>query len=288
MSLNATYNPTPGCHCEPCEAKRSRKRVLSKLRKMGVGPGTVSSEEKQEASERLLELYGAGMSTQVMWDRAGLSTRLIGQIRENALTRMGRPTYDKIMRLDATLTAADFPGKHGGPLTDPTAATRMIQALAARGFTMRWMAVQMGCASSWVFNVAKGSHEYIARKNNAKVKALYRTYAGADPAECGVDVRGITRVMNLAQERSWAPPACWDGDSIGDPAAFAQWTGHCGTMKGYNIHRRDSIPFCNPCREAEKERRGSTTEVDTDPDDPGFHQGDGVRSHDDEQLLLQG
>jgi hypothetical protein len=56
---------------------------------------------------------------------------------------------------------------------------------------------------------------------------------------------------NRARQHEWAPPAAWDGIDMSDPNAFPDFTGHCGTPKGYQAHRGSGIPACRPCKDAE-------------------------------------
>ena len=59
--------------------------------------------------------------------------------------------------------------------------------------------------------------------------------------------------MNLyviARRNGWAPPGAWDDDQIDDPQAHPEWTGECGTDRGYWVHRRQQLPMCTRCETA--------------------------------------
>src|SRR5690606_40281199 len=52
--------------------------------------------------------------------------------------------------------------------------------------------------------------------------------------------------------------------SIDDPDAFPEWTGACGTVHGRQVHMREKIPMCDPCRKAHAERAAELKEYTFD------------------------
>ncbi|MCZ0974983.1 hypothetical protein O1L55_34520 [Streptomyces albulus] len=40
---------------------------------------------------------------------------------------------------------------------------------------------------------------------------------------------------------------------LDDPAAIPEWTGCCGTDRGYHLHRAEHLPMCSPCQGAHED-----------------------------------
>ncbi|WP_146132520.1 helix-turn-helix domain-containing protein [Streptomyces solincola] len=140
---------------------------------------------------------------------------------------------------------------------DPIGSQRRAQALVALGFTGPVLAVELGfnghVPNFWRFFQAT----VINATRRDRIAAGYTKLQYADPADFGVDNQRAARLRNIAKERAWAPPSCWDSDTIDDPEAIPEWTGACGTPRGRYIHERDKIrPVCKPCARAAREAAG--------------------------------
>lgn len=130
---------------------------------------------------------------------------------------------------------------------------RRVQALAAAGYPL-------GRLSNWV-----GVSEYrltlvlnsptVPVVTARLVASLFNRLALTDPTQHGISPHSVSRAKARAAAAGWAPEAAWDDDTIDDPAAIAQWTGHCGTARGVDLHARHDIPLCPPCRAALERRR---------------------------------
>jgi hypothetical protein len=81
----------------------------------------------------------------------------------------------------------------------------------------------------------------------ANVAAAYDRLWNQDPRQHGVCIGTYKKVRTLAQANGWAPPGAWDDDIIDDPAAAPDWTGHCGTDRGWWMHSINDIPVCARC-----------------------------------------
>ncbi|MEU6707865.1 helix-turn-helix domain-containing protein [Streptomyces wuyuanensis] len=91
---------------------------------------------------------------------------------------------------------------------------------------------------------------------------LYDKYQHVDPRDVGRDERWIKAAKTRAVQHGFAPPWCWDEDTIDDPNAIPEWTGACGTARGYAIHQRDGIPLCRACREIRRKKDGEAQVLD--------------------------
>jgi hypothetical protein len=87
------------------------------------------------------------------------------------------------------------------------------------------------------------------------VANVYNRLSCADPATHGVDPVSVRHTKARAAAARWAPVGAWDDDTIDDPAAIAEWTGHCGKARGVDLHERHGIPLCPPCQAALYRRR---------------------------------
>ncbi len=142
-------------------------------------------------------------------------------------------------------------------------ARRRVRALCALGFPYRFIGEALGYSTyqhANAFAVGNVGREYVHHSFHLKVAEVYDKYADTDPLSFGVPQRSVTLSRRLASEASWAPPSCWDDDTIGDPDAFPEWTGKCGSPYGYYLHREHGIFLtkggsvrCVPCREAKAE-----------------------------------
>jgi hypothetical protein len=131
---------------------------------------------------------------------------------------------------------------------DPTGTRRRAHALIALGWPQQHLATHLGMTLS-NFSTMLSRPNVLVRRALA-VRAMYNTLWNADPAEQGASLAGITRARRRAAANGWAPVGAWDDDTIDDPAAHPDWTGHCGTWEGYVAHQTYKIPYCQPCREA--------------------------------------
>ncbi|MFC9949227.1 hypothetical protein ACFVIN_01440 [Streptomyces prasinus] len=140
------------------------------------------------------------------------------------------------------------------PETVPAAGTiRRLQALAVAGWPQRRLAREAGLAVSSLAGLMKADIVPVATAR--AVAAVYARYSGASPGLCGVSHLHARAARDRAATAGWAPAAAWDDDTIDDPAAIPQWTGHCGTTRGADLHARYDMPLCPPCEAALYRRR---------------------------------
>lgn len=226
-----------------------------KMRDLGR-PARITAAEIELCKAHVRLLAQAGMTSSAINRRieaSGGGYRFVEWAREPGGRGMNRTTYDKLMAIPVKIEARDFPGKHGGPRTDPTGSRRKLQALAARGFAFTWMAEQMNTVPPVVVKIVHDDVARISRKTHAKVSALYRAYHDKDPAPVSVHQHAaITQQKMRASRKGWAPPTAWDDDTIDNPATIAQWTGKCGMPSGPRVHEEHGIPLCGPCRIVQK------------------------------------
>ena len=133
--------------------------------------------------------------------------------------------------------------------TDGTGTRRRLQALVAAGWPQTHLAKQLGMHRA---NFGKTLHSArVLVATERAVRDLYDELWNLDPREHGVATRYYDQARAIAHTNRWAPVGAWDDDTIDQPDAFPDWTGHCGTPKGARAHYNHHIlPVCAPCKDA--------------------------------------
>lgn len=227
-----------------------------KLRKMGK-PVRVFEWEFRQAVDRVNEAREVyGMSD------IGISRAVGGRInyslfikwRTGVCKTMTREKYNLVMGM-----RMERPKPRGhaikkkvatGAGVDPAGTVRRLQALQADGFTTAYIGDQLGIGPKSVSALCRGESGYCLASTRDDVAVMYDKLEGVDAAsELGVHTAKAIR--NRSLKKGWAPRICWDPDTIDDPEAFPEWTGACGTVAGWRIHKMHRIPMCQPCLDAE-------------------------------------
>ncbi|MET7390792.1 hypothetical protein ACFYPT_39245 [Streptomyces sp. NPDC005529] len=214
----------------------------------------------QKAQDHVRKLYfEGGMSAEQMHQQCGVSLNIIiSVIRGHRGKRSnGRPTPIVAMRrttLDRLMSVHYEPpllSKHGaGARVRPVPTLRRLQALIAKGYNLNWLGHQHDAVTgqhlSALTTQIKGRRFIMATTAQA-IAELYAKYHNVDPAHVGISEGQIARAQLSARRRGYAPPSCWDGDTIDNSHALPEWTGACGTPEGYLIHKREHLPVCAAC-----------------------------------------
>lgn len=187
--------------------------------------------------------HDAGMTHKQMGEQVGIDKSTVHGIMSGQVKTVHRKTYDKVRRL--RITGAEPVGsgrtRHSGAITSPDGTLRRLRALVGRGFPVKILAEMLDIPRSDLRIVVSEGRKRVYTTTAADVRRLYEKLQDADPADYGVTPRWIAHNKERATAEGWAPPICWDDDTIDDPDAFAEWTGECGTVTGYNLHRKHEI-----------------------------------------------
>lgn len=165
-------------------------------------------------------------------EAAGIGPRTVGEL-------FGRE------RVHATTARAILSVPIGPPPAPPrnidaTGTRRRLQALAAIGWEFTALAPRFNITLFALRRIANGDMQLVRSTTAADVAREYK--------ELSEKPGGSARARNLARKKEWAPPATWD--DIDDPQAHPEWTGHCGTDRGWWTHSAQKIPACPPCEAA--------------------------------------
>ncbi|KAB1979259.1 hypothetical protein [Streptomyces triticiradicis] len=217
------------CKCEPCLVERRRYKKHDNASRQLGRPGHVDATQ---ARERLLLLKQT-----VGWNdlaaAIGGSAANLRDIAFGRRLRIKRTTHHRIMQISATPS--------GGQYIDATGSARRLRALQAIGHTTYTIADVSNTSRSLIVPILDGRGS-VRRVVAERIEAAYR--------ELSKTPGSAARSMNRAKREGWAPPAAWDDELIDDPNAAPDWTGCCGTDRGYWMHKRQQLPLCERCKQA--------------------------------------
>ncbi|WP_432008669.1 hypothetical protein [Streptomyces bacillaris] len=135
---------------------------------------------------------------------------------------------------------------------DATGTRRRMQALAALGWIAPAVHQRINFVNVRTIANLKSREQVTARLARA-VRDFYRQVCGSPAEKYGVPTAAAKQARTVAKRNRWADPSAWDDDTIDDPDARPEWTGCCGTDRGWWTHRQQDIPTCEACDQAHAE-----------------------------------
>ncbi|MFJ3977832.1 hypothetical protein [Streptomyces sp. NPDC090021] len=264
----ATYTPRAAMSAE----HRARERREAKRRRILTDRGTPSRTRNIADIQRHVRhlYYAGGMSSQAIAERSGVGRHTVMQLITGHRTVGGeitevscmlRSTIEKLwsVRLDPS------PEPSGrGARIPPLGTRRRLQALNALGYDFVWMAERLGISPGNLHAMVTSSRSrsFVYASTARRVADLYAAYQHVDPALAGRSAWHVSTARTRARRAGYAPPCCWDDETIDLPTAQPEWTGACGTPRGYGIHLRERIPVCPRCRAARRQGPVSAAPAD--------------------------
>jgi lambda repressor-like predicted transcriptional regulator len=223
--------------CRQPECSDAHYRYMSRLR-LDHARGNRRRVPSAPASDHVQALSQAGWSLGQIAAAAHCQPRTISDL----LARRYPTTHGDIANriLATTITISTAPSRTH---TDATGTIRRVQALMAIGHTMLSVANAIGMAPTALSNVSNGKHPTVTIATALATADLYKRWANTPGTN--------NRARNRAAHHGWPPPAAWD--DIDNPHARPDWTGHCGTDRGWNVHRITGIPVCPRCETAHQQ-----------------------------------
>lgn len=208
-------------------------------------PLHILPDEMAELVAHVKVLRAAGMSYAAIAQAAGHGTAetSVSKIDRGQVAVCHRDTYNRIM----PVRPFSVQGFRTGRRLSPLGMKRRLRALVAAGFGYNVLGDVMGVSLQAVYQLVSNSRDAHS-STIERVALVYGKLQHADPFDYGATKMGVSRAKGVAKRNNWAPPECWDPDTIDDPAAFPQWTGQCGTWIGARAHHREGIPMCEACR----------------------------------------
>ncbi|MEV6737930.1 hypothetical protein AB0N14_13745 [Streptomyces sp. NPDC051104] len=124
-------------------------------------------------------------------------------------------------------------------------ACRRARALYAIGHGRESISAACGLSVCTIGQIANSRYTSIDGRIDAAIRLAYRLLG---------DTQGTSwKAARRAANQGWAPPGAWDDETIDDPAAVPDWTGYCGTDRGWWVHKRQQLPMCLRCEAAHEQ-----------------------------------
>ncbi|MER7806125.1 hypothetical protein [Streptomyces sp900116325] len=227
--------------CRRTECLNAHYRYMSRYRldrQQGAGTRRIPAEP---AAQHVQTLYEAGWTTGQIAVAAECADRTVADLLHRKNKTIRKDLAARILNARPTLAALP-----GATKVDATGTIRRAQALMAIGHSLTSIANAMGVSHYTVLgNILNGLRPTVTVATARSAASVYRKLA---------EVPGTAqRARNVAAERGWPPPAAWDDERIDDPTATPDWTGHCGTDRGWWMHTNQHLPMCEPCATAHEE-----------------------------------
>ena len=165
--------------------------------------------------------------------RTGTSAAHLRRIASGKEPQINRLTQDKVLAVQPTVSPCK--------VIEATGSVRRVRALQARGHSQYTIA-EAASSTQYRISCLAAGQTTIRVGYAQRIAVAYEQLAHLEG--------NSTRGRNNALHNGWAPPITWDDDTIDDPSAHPDWTGHCGTDRGWWLHRANNIPTCQPCQQA--------------------------------------
>lgn len=226
----------PSCPCPPC---RKAARTYNKQMRYLASTGRSRLVDAAPARDHLRTLIDNGDAISVIAEQLGRPRSTIASLANNPRTRITRVLADQILAIR--------PGKASAcnRSVASVGTTRRMRALVALGHPVRVIAETAGIEYSTASYLLNGHPNTVHYELTQRVASAYRRLSGT----AGSHVRSLRR----AQREAWAPPAAWDDETLDDPNAEADWTGCCGTDRGWWTHMLEKLPVCKRCETAHQQ-----------------------------------
>lgn len=217
-----------------------------------------------------------GMIDQAIADAAGLDQKTIYSIRMQETKRCQTFVFDALMNLGMPEVpdVSSYEYLPSNSLVGKIGSERRLQALIAEGFSRVFLAERIGIDRSSLDRlidkryIRDGKpHEFITASLAYKISELYEEFAATDPL-IFQKIQPVNRCKNYASKRGFVPSRYWEWDKLDDPDGFPNLNGDCGTVKGYNKHKRAGESRCDACKKASIIHRNEIRNLD------GGYQGD--------------
>ncbi|MEV0220825.1 hypothetical protein [Streptomyces sp. NPDC050704] len=220
----------PPCRCPKCVAGASRAGQERTLDRLAGRPRRIDAAP---IIAHLHKCIATGMSQCLIARHADIDQSTISRLLQRPNPKCQRTQGERIL--------AVRPGDFSTQGMRPSIGTvRRIRGLYAAGHGPRKVGQMMGIAETRLIDMARGICEHVTLKTDLAVREAVASLH----AQPGTDVQARARALR----EGWPPLGAWD--DIDDPNAVPEWTGFCGTDRGYWAHRNQQLPMCDRCTKA--------------------------------------
>jgi hypothetical protein len=235
----------PGCPCPPC---RQAENAYDKRRRFLNQTGRALMVDTAPVAAHLRGLFAGGAGWVQLAAIAGCSTSTISTLLMEKKPQCRRTTANKILAIQP---GDAIPGQRRIPAL---ATIRRLRALIALGHKCADIDAACRIDHSVLTDLLTARRDTVTMALAQRVDEGYQKLSKSS----GSHVRSLHR----ATRERWAPPAAWD--DIDDPNAAPDWTGYCGTDRGWWIHRLEKIPTCARCEAAHAEWKAARAHLNRD------------------------
>ncbi|MFE6429322.1 hypothetical protein ACFVOB_28175 [Streptomyces rochei] len=226
----------PGCPCRPC---RKAENAYDKRRRFLNQTGRTLRVDTAPVAAHLRGLFAAGAGWNQLAAISECSTSTISSLLAEKNPQCRRTTANKILAIQP---GDAIPDQRSVPALG---TIRRLRALIAQAHTCKTISTSCRIDHSTVTDLLVARTDVVTLGLANRVAAGYRTLSQTSGASA--------RSRNRAIREGWAPAAAWDDDLIDDPNAHPEWTGYCGTDRGWWTHRWQNLPMCPRCEHAHQE-----------------------------------
>jgi plasmid maintenance system antidote protein VapI len=236
--MTADHTPSRGCYQRGCrlpECVRESYRYEKHLA-LDLARGRrrqINATQTRAHAERLV---AANWTHGQIAEAAHVARSVIGSLLD------GRPK----VRSSTALAVLSIPiGPPPVPVVgvDATGSMRRIQALMTIGHNCQTIARHTAVSDDKITRIAAGWFTTVSPQTASAIARAFRALVAAPGTS--------SRARGHARRNNWHGPLAWD--DIDDPNAVPDWTGHCGTDRGWWLHRLEKIPVCPPCQAAHEQ-----------------------------------
>ena len=225
---------------------------------MSSNPAKGPFIDAEPARRHVRNLMAAGVSVQRIAAHAGISFATVSGLLYTRGPNRGRA--EKIRLANAQSIFSVRAENLVAYYVNPTGTHRRLQALMANGWPQLRLGPHIGRHPVYVGALLNQNNIYGVTA--VAVAAAYDRLWNQDPRQHGVKPGTYKKVRGVARAHGWAPPAAWDDDTIDDPSAHPEWTGYCGTDRGWWVHKRQQLPMCARCEAAHAEWLAQHADLD--------------------------
>jgi hypothetical protein len=190
---------------------KKRSARYAAARELRILNGTFRPDvDPQPCTEHIQTLRAQGMSLDTIAALTSLAVSTIQAIGEprssRARSRLRPETADAI--LSAKFDLDRIPGHR---LIPAAGTQRRLMALAAMGWSYKWVADRLGTPFTNISRLGRNDGGKVTARRARDIRDLYRTHA---------HLEGPSAVCaHRSRLKGWATCAAWDDDNIDDPAA---------------------------------------------------------------------
>ncbi|MEU9323258.1 hypothetical protein AB0D91_05500 [Streptomyces canus] len=232
------------------QAVREAKNRWARRRRRLIGYGQWQPfTDAAPVREHVLAIKASGMGLASIVKHTGVS---IGSLEHLLYGNDGYPPALKIRTESAQTLLAYWPALddyEDGAVIDGTGTRRRMQALAVAGWPSKAIHQRVNIGGAQTFERLRYRTKVTARLARA-VRDFYDEVSAKTAEDYGVESWCAARSRTYATRYQWAGPEAWDPETIDDPDAHPDWTGHCGSDHGWWMHTINNIPTCPRCDEA--------------------------------------